>query len=511
MIRPGPLILALAASVAAMDRLAVVIGNNSGLADETPLQYATQDARQIHAALLQLGGVDKGRDYLLLDADVGQVQSAFEDAGRRIAALRKADRQVQLLIYYSGHGSGEALHLNGKALPLESIRTAFRGMDADLKILIADACFSGSLIQAKGGSLAQPIPVVYQDELKVNGSAILTSSSAGEFAQESKELRGSLFTHYFLSALRGAGDSDHDGTVTLWEAYNHTLAGMRRKLAGLRNVAQTPGFEINLQGSENVVLTKVGLGQSQLTLRGVAEGRYRVVEAAGARPVAEANVTDAIGVTLALPKAAYLVYAAGDERGRAGYADLRKANSVSLQAADFRPVRDHAWAAKGAEPGFAPAGRLEFASRWLTAFPGRAGGATAFSLEYRGGKGPWSASLAGSWLTPWRKGEGAARFEQEALGGGIEIRRAFPVARRLSLHAGPRAEYWSLGQRFGGRDLPRANVAGAFAVAGAETAIPGGVILGVASGPGTYLSYSAAGRVRAEFSAPLGISLGKSW
>ena len=50
------------------------------------------------------------------------------------------------------------------------------------------------------------------------GLALLTSSAANEDAQESDALKGSFFTHHFVSALLGAADADGDGKVTLEEA-----------------------------------------------------------------------------------------------------------------------------------------------------------------------------------------------------------------------------------------------------------------------------------------------------
>jgi hypothetical protein len=47
--------------------------------------------------------------------------------------------------------------------------------------------------------------------------------SSGEAAQEWSFLRGSLFTHHLLAALRGAADIDGDGRVSLSEAYTHAF------------------------------------------------------------------------------------------------------------------------------------------------------------------------------------------------------------------------------------------------------------------------------------------------
>jgi len=50
---------------------------------------------------------------------------------------------------------------------------------------------------------------------------VLASSSGSELSQESEQLRSSYFTHHLLVGLRGAGDADHDGQVSIDEAYRY--------------------------------------------------------------------------------------------------------------------------------------------------------------------------------------------------------------------------------------------------------------------------------------------------
>ena len=63
----------------------------------------------------------------------------------------------------------------------------------------------------------------------MQGTAFVTSTAVGEAAQESASIGGSFFTHHLDIALRGAGDADGDGRITLAEAFRYTAA---RTLAG---------------------------------------------------------------------------------------------------------------------------------------------------------------------------------------------------------------------------------------------------------------------------------------
>lgn len=499
-----------AATAAGMTRMAVIVGNNAGLPDEKVLQFAARDAENVSATLEQLGGVDRGMGSLLLDRPPADLMRALDEARARIAALRARGQQVQLLIYYSGHGSEEALHMNGGRLPMAAIRESFRGLEADLKILIADACFSGALLREKGGSLGGAVPVTYRDELKVNGSAILTSSSAGELSQESRELRGSLFTHYFVSAIRGAGDADRDGSVSLWEAYAHTLSAMRRKLAA-SGKDQNPEFEVDLRGSENVVLTRVRLGQAFLSLKGVPEGRYQVLEEPAARPVAEAEVLDPEGITLALPKGRYLVYRGGGG-GASGQADLGRQARVTLSAGDFRPVAPGSLYAKGMRPA-APAPltpfRLALQPRFYPAFPGRDGRMPALDASLEGRRGSWGAIVA--WVRPAaysRPDGGGPAFRQDAWAVAAEARRYWRGSRRLDVFLGPRLEWWSVEQAFGGaREIEGRMLAGT-ARTGVEARFLRFWNLGLHLEAGWQWSYDGGGALRRDFTAPLSFSLG---
>lgn len=507
------LLLAAALPGAAMVRMAVLVGNNAGLAEEQVLQFATRDAEQVKATLEQLGGVDKGEARLLLDGDAPRLLALLKDTRERIAVLRAKGEKVQLLVYYSGHGSSEALHMNGGSLPIATIREAFRDLGADLKILIADACFSGALISPKGGLLAAPMPVTYVDELKVNGSAILTSSSAGELSQESKELRGSIFTHYFLSAIRGAGDADRDGAVTLWEAYTHTLSGMRRKLASATGAAQNPEFELDLKGSENVILTKVNLGQALLSLKGVPEGRYRVLEATHAMPVAEVHVADPEGAVLALPRGAYLVYRSAANGGVSGYADLRKTTRLVLGPADLKEVSPGVLRPKGpaAFESALPPVRLSAEPRFYPSFPGGTGVSAALEGALRLRAGSWSTAAAYAYLFPGETsiGPGMA-LRRFGHGFSARLHRHFREGRRLGLFAGIRGETWLLNQAIDGETLgdDSARLAGGMLILGADLRLGAGISLSATLGPGSLWSYRADGGLRADPVLPFTLGLG---
>ncbi|MFZ4580259.1 MAG: caspase family protein [Myxococcota bacterium] len=250
-------------------RLAVVVGANTGEADEVRLRYAELDALRIADVLLRLG--DTGAENLLLLRGVAsaEVERVLGTLRERVVEwrTRNPDGKVQLLFYYSGHASVAALHLGGTRMPFASLRTAVAAVGADVNLLVVDACRSGGLTRLKGAKAAAPFEMVVEDHLDTAGTAILTSSAPAEDAQESDRLRGGIFTHHLLAGLSGAADASRDQRVTLAEAQHYAYDQTVRSTTETRFV-QHPTYAFALQGGQPLVLTRLtgaaGLGRLRL-------------------------------------------------------------------------------------------------------------------------------------------------------------------------------------------------------------------------------------------------------
>ena len=168
-------------------------------------------------------------------------------------------------------------------LPLVELERLVRGSAAHFRVLLVDACGSGVLTRQKGGTPAPGFSVQLGEKLDGQGVAFLTSSSISEDAQESDELGGSFFTHYFVSGLMGAADVNADDRIDLEEAYRYaydaTLRATSRTWAG----TQHPSFRFELSGNASVQLTEPRKsaqrarlvfpeGRDYLVLRGDANG-----------------------------------------------------------------------------------------------------------------------------------------------------------------------------------------------------------------------------------------------
>ena len=239
-----------------VERFAVVIGHNVGEPGQQELSYAEDDAAKIHAVLRDFGAYPPEHIVLLRGNDANTVRRALIDVNDRIRARSSAPGvETSLLVYYSGHADGGALQLGGSRLPIVEFEKLVRGSPAGFRLLVVDACRSGTLTRVKGGRAAPPLVIEMVDRSPNEGVVFLTAASADEDAQESDELRGSFFTHYLVSGLLGAADANRDGQIVLDEAYRyayeHTLRASSRTLAG----TQHPTFRYEFKGRGDVVLT----------------------------------------------------------------------------------------------------------------------------------------------------------------------------------------------------------------------------------------------------------------
>ena len=240
MIRSLIVLLLLAAPARAeVERYAVIVGHDAGAADEQKLRFAESDAQRLGELLGEVGGVRDENKIVLRGKTADQVRRALIATNERIRVGQRAGREAMLIVYYSGHGDADALHLGGTRFDLRELEALVRGSSASIRLLVIDACRSGAVTRVKGGKPGAPIALSAPPEAPGEGVIVLTASTAGEDAQESDQLAGSFFTHFLLSALRGAADDNRDQTVTVAEAFAYTreqtILASSRTLAGTQH------------------------------------------------------------------------------------------------------------------------------------------------------------------------------------------------------------------------------------------------------------------------------------
>ncbi|MBK7862861.1 MAG: caspase family protein [Archangiaceae bacterium] len=295
-----PLLL-LALPAAADVRFAVLIGANAGWTNDRPLRHAESDAERVQQALIEVGGFEAQRVVLLRDPDTAEVRAQLRRLNDRV---RAAGDDALVVFYYSGHADARQLHLRGLPITWDEVVGALRDSPARVRLGLFDACRSGSILGTKGGGPVASFEV--RAEEPVQGLALLTSSGADELSQETRTLQGSVFTHHFVSGLKGAADGNHDGLVTLNELYQYSFERTEADTAATA-VPQRPAFRLELKGQGDLVLARLVSASAGVVLpRGEAR-RYVITDALEWHLVAEGRSAPGADVKLMLKPGAYKV------------------------------------------------------------------------------------------------------------------------------------------------------------------------------------------------------------
>lgn len=173
--------------------------------------------------------------------------------------LPKAGKDDTVILFFSGHGAfdpnrpGEFLFLPYDAEP-EYLTTSgvrmsgldfLKGISAERVLVISDACYAGGFSEMKPKSIEPSVGLFLQEFRNSSGRAIITSSKDEQVSWEMPQLKNSVFTHYLLEGLRGKADKDHDGIVTLNEAYEYAYSRTKDQTEG----RQHPQFEGKIVGA----------------------------------------------------------------------------------------------------------------------------------------------------------------------------------------------------------------------------------------------------------------------
>jgi hypothetical protein len=246
-------------------RYAVVAGNNVGAAGRAKLWFAENDADRFQKALHELGDFTDDHIVLVKGGSAGAFRDALSAVERKVGEARKGGDKPLLVVYFSGHAGPGGLEFANDRISYDELKAFAAKSSAETKVVIVDACEAGALTQAKGAraeaQVAFPLP---SDD--VRGTAFIASTAVGEAAQESSQLGGSFFTHHLDVALRGAGDADGDGQVTLAEAFRYTASQTVSATSTTVAGPQHPTYDFRMSGRGDVVLADLRRAEAHLKI-----------------------------------------------------------------------------------------------------------------------------------------------------------------------------------------------------------------------------------------------------
>jgi hypothetical protein len=355
------LCLSLAAALPAQGaaRFAVIAGNNHGAAGRAQLWYAERDAERFAHALHELSDFSDADVQLLRGASLSALRGAIAKAEDQVKQARARGERALLVVYFSGHAGSNGLELGDEHMEYDELRTDLAHSSAETKVAIVDACEAGSLTQVKGARPSASVDFALPSDEQVQGTALIASTAVGESAQESAAIGGSFFTHHLEVAMRGAGDLDGDGKVTLAEAFRYTAAKTLAGTASTEAGPQHPTYDFKMSGRGDIVLADLRRAEASLRIPPDASANYVIH---GSRDLLAEVAGTTTGMTLALPSGRYTV----ERRSPAGLAtasfDLAQGETRSLP--QMKPTAYELARAKG---GAAPT--LAFVGGGIATYP----------------------------------------------------------------------------------------------------------------------------------------------
>lgn len=334
----------LAAQDMTLGRYALIVGSNDGGANRVMLKYAVSDANSIVSVLKEMGGVTDDSCSVLTNPSRDVLASSMRNMLHAVKMARNRYKRVEFIFYYSGHSDEEGILLYGEKMYYREIKKAIDAMTADVRIAILDSCSSGAFARLKGGKKRAPFLLDASNDMK--GYAFMSSSSASEAAQESDNIRGSFFTHYLASGLRGVADMSSDGRITLNEAYQfayrETLARTEKTLNG----PQHPYYHIQMTGTGDVVMTDVRKSGSVLVMNKNLSGRFSVRDVDGIL-VAEFSKPYGREIEIGIGRGGYRIVNNRDDGPYEAAVSVGESERTPVKDEDFTPSRKEAAAARG--------------------------------------------------------------------------------------------------------------------------------------------------------------------
>jgi len=314
-------------------RYAILVGANNGGDERAILRYAESDAKMVADVFSDLGGIENNDSLLLLNPNISSIERTFKKITDRIR-IDGSNTRTELIFYYSGHSTEEGLLIRNDLLTYQQLKKSLEDTNADVKIGILDSCSSGAFTLLKGGKHSAAFLV--DESIKTTGHAFITSSAENESAQESNLLQASFFTHFLVSALRGAADSSMDGKVSLHEAYsyasNETLARTESTQAG----AQHASYDFRLSGSGDLVLTDLRNAESNIELIEEDFGRFFIRDSED-NLISEVNKKYGSKLRVSVPASSYNIIKEVDGKYYKQSISLYSGDSISLKLNMYNP------------------------------------------------------------------------------------------------------------------------------------------------------------------------------
>ena len=262
-----------------------------------PLRVADQDAKAF-------GDFLKTQDRLFQEAHItyllNEKATKAEIEKYLYYTLPKAGKDDTVVLFLSGHGRFDPMRpkeffflpydAENEYIAATGVKMSgldfLNGVNAEKVLLIADACHAGGFSQMKPKASIPSLELFLKEAKNSSGKAIITSSKDGQLSWELPGQANSVFTYHLLEGLKGKADRDHDGLVTLNEAYEYAYARTKEETKG----HQHPQFEGSVVGTFPLSFVGAALSEEQLNAKLLASAKDGNVQEANAALACRADV-----------------------------------------------------------------------------------------------------------------------------------------------------------------------------------------------------------------------------
>ena len=211
-------------------------------------EFAEHDAATMRKYLIAMGFPDRNIIYLSGENATRSRISSYLDEW----LPKNVNEASTVFIYFSGHGApstenkqaylmpwdSDAEFLKSTAFPLRQLYTALNRLKVKTKIVVLDACFSGTGGRSVLVAGTRPlVPVVVPSD-DLGGVLLFAAASADQITGTLDAQGHGLFTYYFLKGLAGKA-KDSSGVVTSNGLYRY-LKPLVQDAAHRQNREQTP-------------------------------------------------------------------------------------------------------------------------------------------------------------------------------------------------------------------------------------------------------------------------------
>jgi hypothetical protein len=245
--------------------VAVIIGNGDYVHNDIPdVAVSINDAVTMRKYLVSTFGYREENIIFIKNGTKTDFETLFgtKDVPEGKLYNYVKPNRSDVFVYYSGHGAPDpasrkayfipvdcdpSVNLKIGGYPLETFYLNLEKLPAKSVTVVIEACFSGDSQQGMLIKYASPMFIDVQYPMTGEKCSVFTSASGDQISSWYPEARHSLFTYYFLRAIRGEADKDKNRRITVREIrdfIDENVPYMARRKYGRE---QTPVVKGNLE------------------------------------------------------------------------------------------------------------------------------------------------------------------------------------------------------------------------------------------------------------------------